>query len=184
MRMAPQRAARPALETSRRTGKLKPLQESQFQSELRTSFHRAYPKNARSALTYSISGEPDLVLEFVTQRGRSHAMHVECKYVHRPPTHLRAVWDLLRGIQKVTMTNMARAGKSVYIAVCVAGEEVLWYTFNQAQCRKVEEGKMPDWTVLHLDKVSPRWGRGLFRSGQDYGVDTVKKSDYDLDLKS
>ena len=108
------------------------IRESQFQAELRQSFHRAYPKNARSQLTYSISGEPDLVLAYMSGR-KAHAMYVECKYMRRPPSHLRTVWDLLRGIQKVQMMNMAKAGKSVYIALCIDGKEVWWYKFSQAQ---------------------------------------------------
>lgn len=166
---------------------VKHILEAQFQQELVASIRRAFGDLAHVSIGATLAGEPDLTISFWHKgtHARAEVMRVECKYVERPPRNLESVWNLLRGVQNVTMTNMAKAGQNVYVAVCVDGREILWYRFNRVQCEKVAQGKMPDWTVLAIERVSPRWSRGLWQSGRDYGsgVSSKHDEDYGIDLK-
>jgi hypothetical protein len=120
-----------------------------------------------------IPGQPDFLIEIFKNEKKVdllYDMNVEFKWRKTRPASLLQEWQLLSGLQGLSMIRMAAAGKNVFLVV--GHEDVLeapWYYLHPAQAKKVLAREASPESMLALMMLSKPWKRGMWSTGSDHG---------------
>lgn len=153
--------------------KLRPRNETEFRNEIREGLMAAFPGKCTFHITHSFSGEPDSLISIAGLRFRA-----EFKYSAKAFDKFRSleeVWNMLRGIQQITIQNMAMSGELVYVVVCCGGIEAPWFRADRSRIVQASNGNAPIASCLVLERLSRRLKNGRWTSGLDWGDDMPEK---------
>lgn len=139
---------------------------------IRTGLMASLPNRVRFT-KHMIPGQPDFLIEIFKEEKKINLlydMHCEFKWRKTRPGSLLSEWQLLSGLQSISLMRMAAAGKNVFLVVGHADViEAPWYYLHPAQAKKVMAREASPESILSLMMLSKPWKRGMWSTGSDHG---------------
>lgn len=146
--------------------------ESKLIDAIRAGYEEALPGRVKFTKQY-LPGQPDFYVEVWKDREHSRLImdfQVEFKVRPHRPSALIQEWNLLSGLQKLTMIRKAADGKDVFLTVGhMDVQEAPWYYLHPAQAKKVQRNEAAPESMLAMMMMSQPWKPGKWSTGSDWG---------------